>query len=50
MTMGRIFEALASTTRRRILAYLPEVDLTAGEIAARFDMAQPTISKHLSIL
>ncbi|MEL6781964.1 MAG: metalloregulator ArsR/SmtB family transcription factor [Pseudomonadota bacterium] len=48
--MERIFEALASTTRRRILAYLSEVDLTAGEIAARFDMAQPTISKHLSIL
>jgi DNA-binding transcriptional ArsR family regulator len=48
--MERVFEALSSTTRRRILAYLSEVDLTAGEIAARFDMAQPTISKHLSIL
>ncbi|MEM6973182.1 MAG: metalloregulator ArsR/SmtB family transcription factor [Pseudomonadota bacterium] len=48
--MERIFEALSSTPRRRILAYLSEVDLTAGEIAARFDMAQPTISKHLSVL
>ena len=48
--MDRIFEALSSTTRRRILAYLSEVDLTAGEIAERFDMAQPTISKHLSVL
>lgn len=48
--MDRVFEALASTTRRRILAYLSEVDLTAGEIADRFDMAQPTISKHLSVL
>jgi len=48
--VDRVFEALASTPRRRILAYLSEVDLTAGEIAERFDMAQPSISKHLSIL
>jgi len=48
--MDRVFEALASTTRRKILAYLSEVDLTAGEIAERFDLAQPSISKHLSIL
>ena len=48
--MERVFEALSSTARRRILAYLSEVDLTAGEIAQRFDMAQPSVSKHLSIL
>lgn len=48
--MDRVFEALASSTRRKILAYLSEVDLTAGEIAQRFDLAQPSISKHLSIL
>lgn len=48
--MERIFEALASTPRRKILAYLAEVDLTAGEIAARFDMSKPAISKHLQIL
>lgn len=48
--MDRVFEALSSTTRRRILAYLSEVDLTAGEIAKRFDMAQPSVSKHLTIL
>jgi DNA-binding transcriptional ArsR family regulator len=33
-----------------ILAYLAEVDLTAGEIAARFEMSKPAISKHLRIL
>ena len=48
--MEKIFEALASTPRRKILAYLSEVDLTAGEIAKRFDMSKPAISKHLQIL
>ncbi|MCB1489220.1 MAG: winged helix-turn-helix transcriptional regulator [Bauldia sp.] len=46
----RVFEALSSTTRRRILAYLSEATLTAGDIAQRFEMSQPAISKHLSIL
>ncbi len=48
--MEKIFEALASTPRRKILAYLSEVELTAGEIAARFDMSKPAVSKHLQIL
>ena len=48
--MEKVFEALASTPRRKILAYLSEADLTAGEIAARFDMSKPSISKHLQLL
>jgi ArsR family transcriptional regulator len=48
--MDAVFEALASTPRRRILAYLSEAELTAGEIASRFEMTKPSISKHLSIL
>ena len=48
--MQSIFEALASAARRKILAYLAEAELTAGEIAARFEMSKPAISKHLSIL
>jgi DNA-binding transcriptional ArsR family regulator len=48
--MNMIFEALASATRRRILLYLAEDDLTAGAIAARFDMSKPAISKHLQLL
>jgi ArsR family transcriptional regulator, arsenate/arsenite/antimonite-responsive transcriptional repressor len=48
--IDKIFEALASTPRRRILAYLSEVDLTAGEIASRFAMSQPAVSRHLQIL
>jgi DNA-binding transcriptional ArsR family regulator len=48
--VDKVFEALASTPRRKILAYLSELDLTAGEIAARFEMSKPAISKHLQIL
>ncbi len=50
MSVDRIFEALASAPRRRILAYLSQTDLTAGDIAARFEMSQPAVSKHLGIL
>lgn len=49
-SMQRVFEALSSTPRRRILAYLAHASLTAGEIAERFEMSKPSISQHLSIL
>ena len=48
--MQKTFEALASTPRRKILAYLSEAELNAGEIAARFDMSKPAVSQHLAIL
>jgi DNA-binding transcriptional ArsR family regulator len=48
--MQRVFEALASTTRRKILAYLGDAELTAGEIAERFDISKPAVSQHLSVL
>jgi len=48
--MHKTFTALASTARRKILAFLSESDLTAGEIAARFTMSKPAVSKHLQIL
>jgi ArsR family transcriptional regulator, arsenate/arsenite/antimonite-responsive transcriptional repressor len=48
--MDRVFEALASTARRKILAYLNEGELTAGEIASRFDFSKPALSGHLRIL
>ncbi len=50
MSLDRVFEALSSAVRRKILAYLSSTDLTAGEIAERFDISKPSISKHLSIL
>ncbi|MES2889066.1 MAG: metalloregulator ArsR/SmtB family transcription factor [Pseudomonadota bacterium] len=48
--MDKIFEALASTPRRKILAYLAETELSAGDIASRFEMTKPSLSKHLKIL
>ena len=50
MSLDKVFEALSSTVRRKILAYLSATDLTAGEIAERFEISKPSISKHLSIL
>lgn len=50
MHMDKVFAALASAPRRKILAYLSEATLTAGQIAARFEMSKPSLSKHLSIL
>ena len=43
-------KALADPTRRRILELLAQGELTAGEIAAQFDMTKPSVSHHLNIL
>ncbi len=50
MAVDLVFEALASRPRREILAYLSAQELTAGEIASRFAMSAPAISRHLSLL
>jgi ArsR family transcriptional regulator, arsenate/arsenite/antimonite-responsive transcriptional repressor len=42
--------ALADPTRREILRALRSGDLSAGDIAARFDMTAPSISHHLNVL
>ena len=47
---SRIFGALADPTRRQILQDLKEGELPAGEIASRFTLSAPAISRHLSIL
>jgi len=48
--MQRVFNALSSTVRRKILAYLAHSSLTAGEISSRFDMSKPSVSQHLNVL
>lgn len=50
MLTAKIFDALSSPVRRKILAYLSATSLTAGEIAERFDISKPALSKHLGIL
>jgi DNA-binding transcriptional ArsR family regulator len=45
-----VFRALADPTRRQILQDLRAGELTAGDIASRFTISGPSISRHLSIL
>lgn len=50
MSLNTTMKALSDPTRRAILGYLKEGSLTAGEIAAKFDMTSATVSHHLSTL
>ncbi len=45
-----VFQAIADPTRRAILMLLTSQAMTAGNIAANFETARPTVSKHLQIL
>ena len=45
-----IFQAIADPTRRAKLLLVASQSMTAGTIAANFDTARPTVSKHLQIL
>ena len=45
-----VFQAIADPTRRSILVLLASQAMTAGAIAGNFDVARPTISKHIQIL
>jgi DNA-binding transcriptional ArsR family regulator len=48
--MNAVYKALADPTRRKILELLRDRDLSAGEIAAHFNLAKPTLSGHFAIL
>jgi len=48
--MNSLFKALNDPTRRGILEVLREGELTAGEIADRFNITKPSISHHLDLL
>jgi DNA-binding transcriptional ArsR family regulator len=48
--MSEVYKALADPTRRRILQLLREKEMSAGEIAANFDLAKPTLSGHFAVL
>jgi DNA-binding transcriptional ArsR family regulator len=45
-----VFQAIADPTRRAILTLVATQAMSAGAIAANFDTARPTVSKHLQIL
>ena len=48
--LSRAFAALADPTRRAILARLALGEADVAELAAPFQLRQPTISKHLLVL
>ena len=50
LNLGKLFQAMADPTRRRILEMLRAGDLSAGEIADAFSVTKPAISHHLSVL
>jgi len=45
-----VFGALADPTRRAILSRLADGQATVNELVEPFNLAQPTISKHLKVL
>jgi DNA-binding transcriptional ArsR family regulator len=48
--MEAAIRALAEPRRRRILELVKDEELTAGEIAAEFEVTRPAISQHLTVL
>jgi DNA-binding transcriptional ArsR family regulator len=42
--------AIAEPNRRRILQLVSSRELSAGEIAARFEISRPAVSQHLTVL
>lgn len=48
--MDRVARAIAAPRRRDILTLVRDDELSAGEIASRFDVSRPAISQHLSAL
>ena len=48
--MEAALKALAEPRRRRILTLVRDRELSAGEIASKFDVTRPAISQHLNVL
>lgn len=48
--LDRVFRALGDPTRRSIITQLTQGEATMSEIASRFDMSLPGVSKHVSVL
>jgi DNA-binding transcriptional ArsR family regulator len=50
MVVASVFRALADPTRRQILQALRKGELAAGDIASRFPISGPSVSRHLAVL
>ena len=47
---NQIFAALASAPRRQMVAFLAQTALSTVELAGRFGMSAPAVSRHLGVL
>ncbi len=48
--MTAVFKALADPTRRKVLQLLQNGPMTAGDLAAHFEVTKPTMSAHFAVL
>jgi len=48
--MDAALHAIAEPRRRKILELVSTTELSAGEIASRFDVTRPAISQHITVL
>ena len=48
--MDTALRAIVAPRRRQILALVRDGELSAGEIAAHFDVTRPAVSQHLNVL
>jgi ArsR family transcriptional regulator, arsenate/arsenite/antimonite-responsive transcriptional repressor len=46
----RVFAALASAPRRQAIAFLAQTALSTSDLAQRFGMSAPAVSRHLAVL
>src|SRR5256885_15355448 len=49
-TTSDVFNSFAEAQRREILVYLAPQERHVSDIVARFDLSQPSVSKHLKVL
>ena len=50
MDLDDIFGALSSVPRRQILAFLSQTALSTTDLAGRFSLSPPAVSRHLAVL
>jgi DNA-binding transcriptional ArsR family regulator len=48
--MEAALKAIAAPRRRQILTLVRDGELSAGEIAAHFEVTRPAVSQHLTVL
>ncbi len=48
--MDAALKAIAEPRRRQILALVRDDEMSAGDIAAHFDVTRPAVSQHLTVL